>query len=145
MAPKKKPENRQSVDESEKPLRREDGTIMPGGPSLNPGGKPAWVIAVRASLEGIVSRKGVRLLEQVIGGEAVDMKLEGETIQMTPELSDRLRALDLALQYSLAKPKQQVELSGDPERPLEVVNLSKLSDVEVFALRETLRKLKTGA
>lgn len=136
---KKKPQ----VKQSEVLPRRPDGTILPGH-TANPGGQPRWVAAVRNSLQGIVSDKGVKLLEQVIGGEAIDTVLEGEVIRMTPELADRLRALDIALAYSIPKPKQQLELSGDPERPLEVVNLKKLSDAEAITLRETMRKLKSG-
>ncbi len=135
--------NKPQVRQSEAPPRRPDGTMLPGH-TANPGGQPKWVKAVRDALETIVSDKAIKLLDQVIGGEAIDVKIEGVDVKMTPQMADRLRAVDIALSYSLAKPKQQLELSGDPERPLEVVNLKKLSDVEAVALRETMRKLKSS-
>lgn len=87
------------------------GRVKPGGPSLNPGGQPKWVAAVRESVQECCE-EGAKLLVRVIRGkETVHfVTRDGAAIEVPCGLPERLKAIDIAFSYGLAKPKQALGL-----------------------------------
>lgn len=114
--------------DSEAPKRDDKGRLLPGH-TANPGGVPKWVRAVREHMEGTAA-KAAQLLEDVIDGKPVDITVNGEQVTMTPELSDRIRAAEIVLSYTVPKPtaKSEVEVTGVATR------LDQLTRDEVLAL-----------
>lgn len=83
------------------------------GHTGNPGGQPKWVNEVKSALETCAS-EGAAFLLSIIRGEATAQVVtrEGDVIEVGPSHENRLRAVDIALAYTMPKPKQQVEVSG---------------------------------
>lgn len=115
------------------------------GQSGNPGGQPKWVSAIRDELE-VCATKGSALLLKVIEGEPVpvvvgmpedtlvdeDGQERRRTILVTPELKDRLKAIELALKYTVPAPKQEFELTGKDGGLVKVTK--EVTEAEVLAL-----------
>lgn len=79
------------------------------GKSGNPGGQPLWVKAIRDSLEGVATG-GAELLRKVVDGEKLRLSKAGQTVEVTPELHNRLKAIELAFAYTLPKPTTKIEV-----------------------------------
>ena len=79
-------------------MRDEKGRIAPGSESLNPGGLPQWVREVRNALQG----------GSVEAAEYARSVLK----DASEETKNRLFAAKLVLDFTVPKPKQEVEVSG---------------------------------
>lgn len=89
------------------------GRLLPGQGSLNPSGQPAWVQAVRLQLSDDLPT-GANALRAIIAGEATVTVLdkEGTAIEVGPSHKDQIAAVKVLFEFTLPKPKQEVELSG---------------------------------
>lgn len=107
--------------------RDAQGRILPGQ-TLNPGGLPAWVGPVRAMLEAGALR-GAKLLCEVIDGTAKDVHVtkDGEEIPIDCRMKDRLFAVRLAFEFTIPKPKQEVEVSAGGANTMSEVQRAALS------------------
>lgn len=85
----------------EAPARGEKGQLLPGS-TANPGGLPKWVKEVRDALgkDLPLARRKLRL------------RLRDDN----PDV--QLKAIDILFKYTLPKPKQEVEVSGEVKSPL---------------------------
>ena len=95
------------------PKRDEKGRILPGQGSLNPSGQPEWVQAIRDQLRSDLPT-AAKALREIISGEAeCDVILKsGEVARIGPAHKDRVAAVKVLFEFTLPKPKQEVELSG---------------------------------
>jgi hypothetical protein len=96
--------------------RRRDGTIKSG--SANPGGKPKWVAEVRNSLRALLPGAVERLARIISDGEDKDANA----------------AIKIALEFSIRKPRQGVNVSGQLTNPL-----GELSTEDIQALIRAAR------
>lgn len=104
--------------------RNEKGQLMPGsGASLNPGGRFKWLKYLNEELE-IASARGVKFLNDIIEGKQVEITVEGQQQLVTPRVADRIRAVEIVLNFSLVKPAAKVEVTVEP-RPQWIVESSK--------------------
>jgi hypothetical protein len=99
------------------PDRAEDGTLLPGSGSLNPGGQPKWVKAFRDAMRDRCAPLAEKHLFRVLGGvepgQAVD-----DPVYSGLTADDRTKAAKVVLELVLPKPKQSVKVSGDRKNPL---------------------------
>lgn len=98
-----------------KPKRNPDGTVAKGS-SLNPGGQPKWVPAVRLALEKSAVL-GSALLESIVKGEPQKMTLEGEMVEVTPSIENRIKAVELVFRYTIPPPKAEIGVTTTAQRP----------------------------
>lgn len=93
--------------------RDANGRILPGQGSLNPGGQPQWVGSVRKMLEACVI-DGVVVLQKIIAGDREDIYLtkSGEELKVECRAKDKIAAVKLAMEFTLSKPKQEVEVNS---------------------------------
>lgn len=105
--PRPPPQDRASADVAK---RDEKGRFGVGN-QANPGGQPAWVKAIRERLS-VAADEGAALCLSVIRGEPTRLVVEGVEGEVVPEVADRLRAVEIALRYSVPVPKLEVEVSS---------------------------------
>ena len=105
------------------------------GVSANPGGKSKLIVAMRHALAEC-SAEGVQFLRSVINGELVKGSIDGEAVECTPSVDQRLKAVELCMRYSLHMPKALTpeemdahdtgEISGDAKALLTKVAAEEL-------------------
>lgn len=96
--------------------RDEKGRLVGGRGALNPGGEPKWVNAVKTALQSSAAH-GAALLHAVIRGEPQKMTIQGEQVEVTPSIENRLKAVEIALRYTVPAPKAEVSVVLANARP----------------------------
>lgn len=96
--------------------RDEKGRLTGGQGALNPGGEPKWVNAVKSGLQ-TAAEETSRFVLSVIKGEPQKMTIQGEVVEVTPSIENRLKAGEIALKYTVPAPKTQLEVTGAAMRP----------------------------
>lgn len=70
----------------------------------------------------------------------------GEPVDgVTPDHRIQLKAIDLVMSFTVAKPKTQLEITGVDGGPLEIAPARRLEGLSTGELRRVLAKLKGGA
>ena len=98
--------------------RDSQGRLLPGQGSLNPGGQPKWLRTVREALEN-GSAEAAGYLVRVVAGEETEhvVDKDGAAIEVPLRGKDRIAAAKVILEFTVPKPKQELELSSGA-RPL---------------------------
>lgn len=124
----------QNSSGSAKPPRG-PGRPFPKGTTGNPGGRPKMSPELAEALRGR-NMKSVEVLSKVqddyLRGSHVDD--EGRTHE-APKASEAIKASEVLLAYSVGKPRESVELTGEDGGPINVTRLdrAKLTKEEVAA------------
>jgi hypothetical protein len=124
------------VTKPKKPLRTgpPEGQKFKKGQSGNPGGVPKWVKLVRGELEAC-STGGVSRLRQLIEqGVLVYETKQGPPIYKEADAKDIIKAIELVLSYTLAKPKAELEVTGKDGGPLRTKAEVELTEEQVLEL-----------
>lgn len=95
------------------PKRDDKGRLLPGGPSLNAGGDPSWLRDVRAKLRA-GSADAAEYLVRVVNGKEVTVhtNADGEDVEVPVQPRDRIAAAKVIFEYTVPKPKQEVEVNA---------------------------------
>ncbi len=124
----------QNSDGSAKPPRG-PGRPFPKGTTGNPGGRPKMPPELAEALRSR-NMKSVEVLSKVqddfLRGLYVDEK---GGVHEAPKASEAIKASEVLLAYSIGKPRESVELTGEDGGPINVTRLdrAKLTKDEIAA------------
>lgn len=123
------------VTKAKKPLRTgpPEGRKWRKGQSGNPGGVPKWVKQVRGELEAC-STGGVSKLRQLIERGVLVFEREQGPVEVPAEAKDVIKAIELVLSYTLAKPKAELEVTGKDGGPVRTKAEVELTEEQVLEL-----------
>lgn len=110
------------------PERDAKGRLLPGSPTMNPGGRPKGL--ERLVREMVDWEKATNVLVSILYGP----------LSASCRVQDRLRAYELLAQRAYGQPKAVVQI----EPPKDTLNLRGRSTEELIAARETLRRILEG-
>lgn len=111
------------------PARDAKGRLLPGSPTMNPGGRPKGL--EKLVREMVDWERATAVLTDILYG-----KLSGAC-----RVQDRLRAYELLAQRAYGQPKAVVQIDQPNAGAL---NLAGRSTEELLAARETLRRILEG-
>lgn len=105
------------------PARAKDGKLLPGGPSLNPGGQPEWVRRTKEDLRACVPG-AVKRLKSIIESGSDD---------------DAARAAKVIFDFTIPKPATKIDVDADVKQ-----SVSPLAGLSTEQLLEILRRKRAG-
>lgn len=106
---------------SDESAREADGRWKPGV-SGNPSGTHRWLQKVRKRLQKGSARAATYLMRVADGKETTyKVTKDGATVEVELEAKDRIMACKVILEYTVPKPKQELEVTTTPS-PLEGID-----------------------
>lgn len=97
------------------PKRDEQGRVVPNTGSLNPGGELRWVKKLRKRLQKGCPGAADYLISVIQGNETFVTVVGKDATEVTLPVmpKDRIAACKLLFEYTVPKPKQEVEVTGN--------------------------------